>query len=263
MRSRFHHAILRSRGLLLRHVHPQQKHLHSSSFQLQQRPIAICSLSNCIDSHRQYSKTTPVLEKDNEDTTSSSLDSTSSYPNHTLNVAFGLIKSYEASSFKDLVDAPVVALQGIGPQSSDALTALGLKSISDMSKYKYYHIATTISVLASIEEVETVAVEDEQGESAAVKATNGRNATATKIISTGRLDDSAMNMNKAIDKGHEHLTFHEILKLPVYVIQGISEKNETKLDAFKVLGIKTIEDLAKSKYFHWSNAIVTAAKYEE
>jgi predicted RecB family nuclease len=43
-------------------------------------------------------------------------------------------------------------------------------------------------------------------------------------------------------------------------LEGLTEKADETL---KHIGIKTISDLASSKYFKWAEAIVEVAKYEE
>ncbi len=70
-----------------------------------------------------------------------------------------------------------------------------------------------------------------------------------------------MNINKALDKAYEKKSFKEIADSPVDALEGVSEKDAVHLkEAFNV---KTIRDLAKLKYFHWANAIVTLADTEE
>lgn len=69
-----------------------------------------------------------------------------------------------------------------------------------------------------------------------------------------------MNINKAIDKAYEGKSFKEILTAPVSALSGISEKDAELLkDAFN---IKTISDLANSKYFQWARAISILADTE-
>ena len=225
--------------------------------------------------HRDYSTTTPtsfpkktttkVIAKDEDDVTGvvesngspttppSSSSSSPFLENHQLNINFGVIKSYETYSLKTLCDEPTTALQGIGPLLSKSLSTLGLNCIKDMANYKYYHVACMIQTLSTIEEI-TKKAEGEEEE--------GVTTTGT-TISGNRLPNTLMNINKAIDKDYEHVTLNEMLQLPISALQGISKTNEEKLHALDQLGIKTIQDLAHSKYFHWSHAIFTGAKYEE
>ena len=76
----------------------------------------------------------------------------------------------------------------------------------------------------------------------------------------GRLSETAMNINKVVDKAYENLTFHEIAQAPVAALQGLSqEAGET----FAHMGVKTVQDLGTWKYCEWAEAIQTASKYEQ
>lgn len=63
---------------------------------------------------------------------------------------------------------------------------------------------------------------------------------------------------KFVDKEHEGKSFAEIADLPVEALQGISPRMAGLLD--EALRIKTVRDLAESKYVAWAQAIVTLAK---
>ena len=147
----------------------------------------------------------------------------------TLNCANALVKSSEVSSFRELVSAPVTALQGIGPKHESELAQLGLKTIEDMANYQYFHLAKSIVTLAEAE------------------------------VAGGRLEGTKLNINNGVDKAYEQLSFRELCDQPVDAIQGISKEKGKMLEK---LAVKTIADLASLKYFHWSHAIVTAAKFE-
>lgn len=70
-----------------------------------------------------------------------------------------------------------------------------------------------------------------------------------------------MNINHALDKAFEGKPLKELLSAPVSALQGVSEADgEALAQAFK---IKTIEDLANNKFFHWAVAIKTLAATEE
>eukprot|EP01092_Planopodium_desertum_P008496 TRINITY_DN3552_c0_g1_i1.p1 TRINITY_DN3552_c0_g1~~TRINITY_DN3552_c0_g1_i1.p1 ORF type:complete len:192 (+),score=45.39 TRINITY_DN3552_c0_g1_i1:13-588(+) len=68
------------------------------------------------------------------------------------------------------------------------------------------------------------------------------------------------NMNKALDKAHEGKSFTEIIKLPPSALQGLADKADAMLKAFK---IETIEDLANWKFFKLARAIQTLSEVEE
>ncbi|MCX7999139.1 MAG: hypothetical protein N3A69_09350 [Leptospiraceae bacterium] len=70
-----------------------------------------------------------------------------------------------------------------------------------------------------------------------------------------------MNINFAVDKAYEKKTLKEIADAPVEALQGVSPTDAQKLK--EAFNIKTVRDLAKLKYFHWANAIVTLADTEQ
>lgn len=70
-----------------------------------------------------------------------------------------------------------------------------------------------------------------------------------------------MNINKAVDKAFESKSLKEIADAPVDALQGVSEGDAEKLKA--AFNIKTVRDLAESKYVKWAQAIVNLADTEE
>ncbi|MCL2764292.1 MAG: hypothetical protein FWD40_03295 [Treponema sp.] len=67
-----------------------------------------------------------------------------------------------------------------------------------------------------------------------------------------------MQIDKALDKAYEKMSFKELADAPVAALQGLSEGDAVKLkEAFNV---KTIKDLAKLKYVRWAQAITTLAE---
>lgn len=70
-----------------------------------------------------------------------------------------------------------------------------------------------------------------------------------------------MNINKVVDKSWESKSLKEIAKAPIAALEGVSEADAKALSA--AFGVKTIEDLANLKFFHWAQAIVTLAAAEE
>jgi len=70
-----------------------------------------------------------------------------------------------------------------------------------------------------------------------------------------------MNVNKFVIKAYEKKPLKEIVKAPVWALQGISENDGELLK--KAFNIKTVSDLAKLKYVRWARAICTLADSEE
>ena len=69
-----------------------------------------------------------------------------------------------------------------------------------------------------------------------------------------------MDINKAVDKAYEKMSFKELANAPVSALQGLSEGDAEKLkDAFKV---KTVKQLANLKFVKWAQAIVTFSELE-
>lgn len=68
------------------------------------------------------------------------------------------------------------------------------------------------------------------------------------------------NINKAVDKSWETKSFKEILKAPPSALQGLTPEHDK---IFAQLNIKTVGDLAESKYFAWAQAINALAKVEQ
>ena len=149
-----------------------------------------------------------------------------------FNINHALKKAEEGESFRELAEKPVQILQGIGPKHTEELEALGIKTIQQLADYKFFHLARTVTVLAETEE--------ENFE---------RDADAMK-----------MNLFKGIDKEFHSSSLNALVKLPVHALKGIAPDTGGK--ALKLLGVKTIADLAEFKYCRWSEAIVAAAKFE-
>jgi len=60
-----------------------------------------------------------------------------------------LDKAYETKSLKELVDAPVSALQGLSEADAQKLKeALGIKTVKDLANNKFFHWAQAIITLA-------------------------------------------------------------------------------------------------------------------
>ncbi|MBI1206690.1 MAG: hypothetical protein GC191_05290 [Azospirillum sp.] len=70
-----------------------------------------------------------------------------------------------------------------------------------------------------------------------------------------------LSLEHILDKAHEKKPLKEIVTLSPAALQGVSDSDAQHLkDAFN---IKTIEDMANSKFFRWAQALTTLAAYEK
>lgn len=70
-----------------------------------------------------------------------------------MNINKSLDKAYEGKSFKEIVDAPVSALEGISAEGGKVLEEkFKIKTIGDLAKFKYAKIAEAIVLLSGQEE---------------------------------------------------------------------------------------------------------------
>eukprot|EP00538_Stauroneis_constricta_P007220 CAMPEP_0119545868 /NCGR_PEP_ID=MMETSP1352-20130426/486_1 /TAXON_ID=265584 /ORGANISM="Stauroneis constricta, Strain CCMP1120" /LENGTH=205 /DNA_ID=CAMNT_0007590479 /DNA_START=305 /DNA_END=922 /DNA_ORIENTATION=+ len=156
-------------------------------------------------------------------------DGPTGWEGHTMNISEAVMKADEGKHFESLKNSDVSVLQGIGPFSARVLDALHIKTVKDLAKYKFFHLARALAALAETE-------------------TEG-----------GRLKSSVMNIDKAVDKEWESKTLTEILEAPTEALEGVTKQASDLLES---LGAKTIGDLATLKYCRWAEAIVEATKYE-
>lgn len=69
-----------------------------------------------------------------------------------MNINEILDKAYEGKSFKELVDAPVSALEGISAEGGKILEEkFRIKTIGDLAKFKYVKLAEAIVLLSEQE----------------------------------------------------------------------------------------------------------------
>lgn len=66
------------------------------------------------------------------------------------------------------------------------------------------------------------------------------------------------DMSSHLDKAYETKTFEELADAPVHALEGLSENDAELLH--KALNIRTIRDLAESKFVLRAQAIVNLAK---
>lgn len=145
------------------------------------------------------------------------------WEDHTLNCEKALMKDKEGDHFATLASDSVTVIQGIGPVTTEVMEHLNVKTVSDLAKYKYFHLARAISTLAETE------------------------------VEGKRPSSSVMNIDKGLDKEHENKSFKEMLALPVESLEGISADANAVLEK---LNVKTIEHLANFKFCRWAEAIV-------
>jgi predicted flap endonuclease-1-like 5' DNA nuclease len=72
--------------------------------------------------------------------------------NAVMNINKGVDKAFEKQSFKEILQAPVHALQGIGEQAGATWQHLGVKTISDLANWKYAKWAEALQVASKYEE---------------------------------------------------------------------------------------------------------------
>ncbi len=63
-----------------------------------------------------------------------------------------------------------------------------------------------------------------------------------------------VDLTKFLDKAHEQKPLADVLRLPPSALQGVSEKDAEALKA--AFGIRTIEDMGRSKHFRIAQALV-------
>ena len=62
------------------------------------------------------------------------------------------------------------------------------------------------------------------------------------------------NLDKILDKAYENSSLADILKAPVSALAGVSDGDAELLG--KALGIKTVADLGKNKFFNSAKALL-------
>lgn len=67
------------------------------------------------------------------------------------NVNHGVDKAFETYTFKELLEAPPSALQGLAPWTDTTLAALKIKTIKDLAKWKFARWAEALAIAAEFE----------------------------------------------------------------------------------------------------------------
>eukprot|EP00811_Abedinium_folium_P004076 NODE_13751_length_1148_cov_12.790402.p1 GENE.NODE_13751_length_1148_cov_12.790402~~NODE_13751_length_1148_cov_12.790402.p1 ORF type:complete len:230 (+),score=56.67 NODE_13751_length_1148_cov_12.790402:79-768(+) len=148
---------------------------------------------------------------------------------HRLNINEAVTKPYERKSLRELCEAPVSALQGLGVHSEAILKTLKVKSIHDLGCWQYYRLARAMVGLAAKEEPHK------------------------------RQDGAMLNINHGMNKEHEKKSLRLMIALPPSALQGLAAWVD---GALAQLGVRSIEDLGRWKYAHWAEAIVELAELE-
>lgn len=69
-----------------------------------------------------------------------------------MNIHRGLDKKYEAMTFKQLLEAPASALEGVSDADAKKLEeAFGIKTVRDFGTNKHFRAAMTIVLAAELE----------------------------------------------------------------------------------------------------------------
>jgi len=150
---------------------------------------------------------------------------------YSLNINKAVDKAHENKSFADIVKLPPSALQGLSEKADASLADYNVKTIRDMSDWKYYNIAVAIAELSKYE------------------------------VKGKREDTSRANINKAMDRKHEKTSLKGMLALPLSAFSGLTDAADTHFTEQGVT-FRTIGDLAKNKAFRMAQNIVTLAGFE-
>lgn len=147
-----------------------------------------------------------------------------------LNANECLDPEHEDKTFKEIIELPPGALQGLREGVADKMLAsLGVKTIAELGRWKFYRLAKAILVLSEVE------------------------------LEGKRAEKSKANVDKGLDKSYEKHSFKELLDAPPSAFQGLADWTDTTLSALR---INTIKDLAVWKYARWAEALVDAAEFE-
>ena len=68
-----------------------------------------------------------------------------------MNIRKGVDKSYETKNLRELLDAPVSALEGISERQAQLLAELNIKTIRDLGQWKFAAWARAIVELSNLE----------------------------------------------------------------------------------------------------------------
>ena len=72
-----------------------------------------------------------------------------------MNIDHALDKEHETKSFKEVLELPLSALEGLTTKADEILKDLGVKTIGDLAEFKYAAWAEALTILAPYEETKT------------------------------------------------------------------------------------------------------------
>lgn len=73
-------------------------------------------------------------------------------PDTQMNIHKGVDKAYEHVSLREMVKAPVAALQGISEQAGETWGHMGVKTVEDLASFKYCTWAEAVQTAAKFEQ---------------------------------------------------------------------------------------------------------------
>jgi predicted flap endonuclease-1-like 5' DNA nuclease len=76
-------------------------------------------------------------------------------PGSTMNIDHALDKEHETKSFKEILQLPLSALEGLTPKADETLKGLNVVTIEDLATWKYPAQAEAICTLAQYEETKS------------------------------------------------------------------------------------------------------------
>lgn len=146
-----------------------------------------------------------------------------------MNINHAVTKEYHDKTLKEVLDAPIHALLGLGHVAEVELAALGLKTVRDLGNWRFFHIASAICALADTED-------------------EGFPAQKSRV-----------NIREALHMEHESKTLKEVMQLPPSALNMFPHKAD---EVLKHLRIQTIKSLGNRKVLKWAAAMVALEQYE-
>lgn len=208
-----------------------------------------------------------------------------------------LDKAWENKPIKEIVDAPVSALQGISERAAEELKkSLKVNTIREFANSKYVRFAQIITYFAetgedigsieqmvdkawekkSLKEIADAPVSALQGISDNIAkvlndelkiktvrdlATNKYVRWAQALCHMEMLENAGMRLREFLDKEYETKPINEIAAAPISALQGISKTAGAQLE--KDMRIKTVRDLGTNKYVKWAQALTLVAELQK
>jgi hypothetical protein len=83
---------------------------------------------------------------------------------------------------------------------------------------------------------------------------------ASKEEEGGRIASSTLNIDKAVDKAFENMSFKQLLGQSPSILAGITKAKEELLEK---LHLKTVGDIAQWKFADIADSIYTLSKFED